>query len=145
MQYLSILVGLLLVVGPAVAHDCRGYGHHNSTGWHDCGDCARSGPCARRSSLPVETLSGTLSEINGAPAGTGVVEAWLKTGAGTILVRLGPADFLRQNGVALQEGAAITVKGVRAASSGNDLFIATEVEAGGKSLSLRGANGKPLW
>lgn len=93
----------------------------------------------------MENLKGTISEIHRAPSPSGVIEAWLKTAESTVLVRLGPADFLRQNGLTLNEGVSIAVSGYRAASSDNHLLIATEVEIGGKKLLLRCGRGRPLW
>jgi len=137
-------MGSLLAVAPAAAHDCLGHSHHYYGG-HDCADCGRIGQYAQPSSAPIQNLKGTISEIHRAPSATGVIEAWLKTAGSTVLVRLGPADFLRQNGLTLNEGASIAVKGYRAASSDDDLLIATEVEIGGKTLLLRSGRGRPLW
>lgn len=100
---------------------------------------------AQSRSAPLETLRGTVSEINRAPTAAAVTEVWLRTAGGTILVRLGPADFLKQNGAALKEGDQIAVKGYHAGSAADDLLIATELEVGGKSLALRSGHGKPLW
>ena len=93
----------------------------------------------------MESLDGTISEIRRGPSGSGIVEAWLKTAGGTVLVRLGPADFLAQNGLRLNEGSLTAVKGYRAGTPDEDLLIATRVEIGGKSLLLRTGRGMPLW
>jgi len=139
-----LIIGSLLAVAPVAAHDCRGYGHRHN-GRHDCADCGLVGQYAQQRSAPTETLKGTVSEIHRAPTAAGVIEAWLRTPGSTILVRLGPADFLRQNGLTLNEGDSIAVKGYRAASSEDDVLIATEVEVGGRTLLLRSGRGRPLW
>jgi len=142
-----ILMGLLLPAVPAAAQDCQGYGHHH--GGHDCWDCGRIGqqnaPNVRQSSAPLESLKGTIAEIHRPAVATGVVEAWLKTSGNTVLVRLGPADFLRQNGLNLTEGGPMAVKGYRAAASDEDMVIVTEIESGGKAVLLRNGRGRPLW
>ena len=142
----AILIGSLLAAAPAVAHDCcHGYDHHYYGGHHCCADCGRVGPSTQQSSAPVENLKGTIAEINHPPSAAGVVEAWLKTAGSTVLIRLCPADFLRQNGLTLKEGTPIAVKGYRAGSSDDDSLIATEIEIGGKTLPLRSGRGQPLW
>src|SRR5579872_1848855 len=119
--YLTIMMISFLAVAPVAAHDCHGYSHHYDGG-HDCADCGRVGQYAQPGSSPIEAVKGTVSEIRRAPTAAGVIEAWLKTGGSTILIRLSPADFLRQNSLTLNEGDPITVKGYRAASSDGDLL-----------------------
>lgn len=106
----------------------------------------RAAQCPRRR-LPasVHAVADKTRSVARAPSATGIIEAWLKTAGTAVLARLGPADFLRQNGLTLKEGASIVVKGYRAASSDDDLLIATEVEIGGKTLLLRSGRGRPLW
>jgi len=145
MKYsLLLALGSFLAVAPVAAHDCHGYGYHCYRG-HECPDFGPIGQYAQQSSVRMETLTGTISEIYRAPAAAGVVEAWLKTAASTILVRLAPVGFLKQNGLTLNEGVSIAVKGYRTISSGGDVLIATEVEIGGKTLLLRSGRGRPLW
>lgn len=145
MKYcLILLIASLLAVVPVAAHDCYGHPHH-AMGGHDCPGCARAGWNAQPASAPAETLQGTVSEIRRPPVAAGVVEAWLKTSAGAVLVRLAPADYLRQNGLTLAEGAHLTVKGYRAASSDGDVLIAAEAAGGGKTVLLRNGRGQPLW
>jgi len=140
-----ILLGSLLAAAPAAAHDCHGYDHHYCGDHHCCADCGRVGPSTQQSSAPIENLKGTISEIAHPPSATGIVEVWLKTAGSTVLIRLCPADFLKQNGLTLNEGTPIALKGYRVASSDDDLLIATEIVIGGKTLSLRSGRGKPLW
>lgn len=128
-----LLISSLLAVAPAAAHDRHGYGHHYDDG-HECGDCGRIGRYAQQFPATVESLKGTIAEIRSGPSTSGIIEAWLKAAGGTVLVRLGPVNFLAQNGLKLNEGASITVKGYRAVIADDDLLIATEVEIGGKTL-----------
>jgi hypothetical protein len=88
-------------------------------------------------------LSGTVAEIRRPQTDAGVLEVWLKTGSGTVLVRLAPPVFLRQNGLAVREGEGLAVRGYDGGPEG--LFTATEVERDGKPVSLRSSRGKPLW
>jgi hypothetical protein len=140
--YCLTLMNALLMTVPAAAQGCQGDGHHH--GGHDCADCGHGG-YSQQSSARMESLQGTILEIHRPAAVTGVVEAWLKTPGSTVLVRLGPSDFLRQKGLTLNEGGPIAVKGYRAASSDEDMVIVTELESGGKTLLLRNERGRPLW
>ena len=137
----AMLIGSLLAAAPAPAHDCHGYGHHDYD-WHGCVDCGGPALSAQPRSAPIQTLKGTISEISHT---AGAVQAWVKASGATILVRLGPAEFLRQNGVSLAGGDTISVKGYLADSPDGDLLFATEIEAAGKILLLRTSRGKPLW
>lgn len=147
MNYPALVLGLCVAVGPAMAHDCHGH-HHD---WADC-DCGRDCNWRRgtgqvstaRIARPIELLKGTLVDLNRA-SGTAVLETWLKTGSETVLVRMAPITFLHSKGVSLSEGESVEVKGYRAASSGDDLFVVTEVSAQGKSVQLRSDRGVPLW
>lgn len=137
-------LGLALIVALAVmplpAHEC--YGHHAHH--DDC--CGQQGQkCWRQpaSGTPLETLQGTVAEISPL-SDSAVLEIWLKAGNDTRLVRLAPEPFLKQNGVSLKLGDTLSVRGYRT-GRGAELFVAAELELGGKSLVLRGEHGRPAW
>jgi hypothetical protein len=145
-------LGLALIaalsVMPLPAHDCFGHndccgheGYHH--GWQ--GDPQQGQRCWRQwtDAAPVETLQGTVAEINPLSVSP-VVEIWLKTGKDTTLVRLAPEPFLKQNGFSLRPGDSLSVRGYRT-SRGSELFVARELELAGKSLVLRGEHGRPAW
>lgn len=132
---------LLAATVPVLAHDCHGRGH-----WQGCypaHDCYRSSDSAGPGpSASQEALSGTISEV----VRTGsITQVWVKTAQGTVLVRLGPAGFLEQGGILLNEGDRIDVKGYRPAWSADDLVVATEVSTSNRTLALRSGRGRPLW
>jgi hypothetical protein len=140
---LGILFIAALAAMPLPAHDCCGHGasHH---GGPDC--CDPPGQhCWRQStrSTALETLQGTVAEINSL-SDSPIVEVWLKSGKDTTLVRLAPDPFLKQNGVSLKPGVTLAVRGYRTGGS-SDLFVARELEWDGKSVVLRGERGRPSW
>lgn len=147
MNYPALVLGLCVMVVPAVAHDCHGHHHSwaDSDYGRDCNWARGTGPGGTaRMIRPIESLKGTLVDLNRA-SGTTVLETWLKTGSDTVLVRMAPNAFLHTKGVTLSEGESVDVKGYRAASSGDDLFVVTEVSAQGKRVQLRSDRGVPLW
>ncbi len=149
---LGLALMAALAAMPLPAHDCCGHhayhdeccGHYAyDHGWRDCEQQGQN--CWRQpaSGTPLETLQETVAEFNplsDSPA----VEIWLKVGKDTTLVRLAPEPFLKQNGFSLKPGDALSVRGYRT-SRGSELFVAAELELGGKSLVLRGEHGRPAW
>ncbi len=69
----------------------------------------------------------------------------MKTDAGTEDVRLGPAAFVQSKGFAFAAGDAVTVTGSKISVAGKAVVVAREVRKGGKVLTLRDENGRPLW
>jgi len=139
---------------PAAAHCCG----HNGYAWGGgscCWDCdhhsSRQAPQAERQSSTianVETLDGKVAEVvylPGPTADSGMVEIRLQSANQRHLIRLAPSGFLKQNGLLLREGDAVSVKGFRVTGMEGDLLVATELHAGNKSLALRDASGMPAW
>ncbi|HVP45452.1 MAG TPA: hypothetical protein VMT32_02670 [Bryobacteraceae bacterium] len=137
--------GLALIAAfaiiPLSAHDCCDHGayHH---GWWDCEQQGQH--CWRQPAKAiVETLQGTVAEVNGL-SDSDIVEIWLKSAKNTTLVRLAPQSFLQQNGFNLKPGDSLSVTGYWAGRD-SEFFIARDVQVGGKSLVLRGEHGRPAW
>ncbi len=98
-------------------------------------------------SKTVETLSGEVAAVGkytprGKPEG---VRFTLKTDQGPIEVILGRGSYLEQQGLKLEPQDKVTVKGSRVAVEGKPTIIAAEVTKGGKTITLRDANGMPVW
>jgi len=166
------LTGLLLAIpmtaflyGPsAYGHNC---GHHGGCassysrdhGCLDCGawtsDSRRSnsqstanGARARSRPAKVQTIEGKIAEViylPGATPETALVELRLADETDAILVRLGPAGFLRQNALHLREGDTIAVTGYRVSAGSDDLLVATEVTKQGKTVRMRDEWGRSAW
>ncbi len=60
-------------------------------------------------------------------------------------LHLGPYWYLQSKGITLQEGAKIKVKGYLISQDSQLHLVAAELNAGGKVVQLRDANGWPLW
>ena len=83
--------------------------------------------------------------LPGSAPDNGMVEIRLQSAAQMHLVRLAPTGFLKQGGLRLREGETVTVKGFAVAGMEGDIFVAGEIRAGDKTLTLRDARGLPAW
>ena len=96
----------------------------------------------------MQNLEGKISEIvylPGATPDTGVVEVRMQAAGQNKLIRLAPCGFLNQSGLDLKEGDEVSLKGFRVAGTDGELIVATAIQKGDKSLSLRDPRGQPLW
>ena len=69
----------------------------------------------------------------------------LKTDQGTMLVHLGPTQYLEQQQLAPKVGDTMSVTGSKLTTAKGDVILAAEVKTGGKTITLRDAQGIPLW
>ena len=154
-------LGIVSLIGafgpaPAIGHDC---GHHGSYS-SDCQNRDHHGHYATPRSVPFRgsgalsgaagqrTVEGKISEViylPGSAADNGMVEIRLQSADQIHLVRLAPTGFLKQGGLRLREGETVSIKGYSVAGMDGDIFVATDIRAGEKKLSLRDARGTPLW
>jgi hypothetical protein len=94
------------------------------------------------------TIKGTIEEvkqISGPRGGPGGAHLILKTDKETLEVRLGPTTFLEKEKFTFAKGDQIEVTGSKVKIEGADALIAREVKKGGKTLTLRDAQGVPAW
>lgn len=81
----------------------------------------------------LKTLNGSLIQIG---------DEWgLKVGGTAYEIHMGPIGFRDSKGIVLKDGATATVKGF---VYGTDIAVAT-LETGGKSILLRGDDGRAAW
>ncbi len=69
----------------------------------------------------------------------------LKTDQGTMLVHLGPTRFLEQQQFAPKVGDTMSVTGSKLTTGKGDVILAAEVKSGNKTVTLRDAQGIPVW
>ena len=158
------LIAFLSFVGPIplAGHEGYHHGYTNSSCW-DCGhhsqyqDSHCQGPQVQRQwrgegtsrqVTNLETVEGKITEViylPGATPSSGMVEIRILSANQVSLVRLAPSGYLKQGGLLLREGDAVTVKGYRVAAAEDDLLVATEIRNGTKQLTLRDANGRQAW
>jgi hypothetical protein len=70
---------------------------------------------------------------------------YLKTDQGTMAVLLGPVKFLEQQQFAPKVGDTMSVTGSKLTTGKGEVIMAAEVKSGGKTLTLRDAQGIPAW
>jgi len=94
------------------------------------------------------TVQGTVEEVKqvpdrrGGPGGTHLI---VKTDSETLNVRLGPSTFLTNQNFTFAQGDHIEVTGSKMKFHGADALIAREVKKGDAVLTLRNAQGIPVW
>ena len=139
----------LLAAAPALAQPCCHH-HHSCNGCADCGSYAPLGPNTGRWRAPaVETREGKVTEVvylPGRSAGASMVELRLQAAAAKpLLVRLAPSGYLKDNGLLIREGDTVTVQGYPVSGMEGDLLVATQVQKGEKTLTLRDSFGRENW
>ncbi len=148
-----VWTGAIVLLGclgglPAAAHDCGHWGYDGDHCWYSGHHWRSVRPPAGVSSTATQTLAGKVSEIiylPGATADSGMVEIRLQADGQARLVRLAPVGFLKQSGLSLREGDAITVQAYVVSAMEGDLLVATEIQQGNRRLSLRDTRGRPAW
>jgi len=97
----------------------------------------------------VETVTGEVFSVDRITPMKGMsygVRIVLKTNKETITVHLGPGWYIEnQDVVRIAPKDKIEVKGSRITFEGNPVLIAAEVKKGAEVLTLRDANGFPVW
>ena len=93
------------------------------------------------------TVQGTVEEVTQATRGQGWggTHLTLKSDQGTVDVHLGPTRFLEANKFTAAKGDQLKVTGSKIQYEGHDTLIAREVTKGGRTLTLRNAQGIPAW
>jgi hypothetical protein len=71
--------------------------------------------------------------------------AHLKTDQGTIVVHLGPAEFLAQQQFRPKTGDVLEVSGGKINTRKGEVFLVNTVKSGSRTFQLRDANGLPVW
>jgi hypothetical protein len=94
------------------------------------------------------TVKGTVEEIkqiSGPRGGPGGAHLILKTDKETLEVHLGPTAFLEQEKFTFAKGDQVEVTGSKVKIGATDALLAREVKKGDKTLTLRNAQGVPMW
>jgi len=93
------------------------------------------------------TVEGTVETVNQMTGwqGWGGAHLQLKTDSETMDVHVGPSWFLSQNKVTFAKGDQIEVIGLKLKFANADALLAREITKGDQKLTLRNANGFPVW
>ena len=121
----------------------RGMGRGGGRGW---------GPGTPYAKLynpqTVETISGEVVSVDKITPMKGMyygIHVMVKTDKETISVHLGPGWYVENQDVGIMPKDKIQVKGSRITFDGKPALIASEVTKGDEVLTLRDANGFPVW
>jgi sporulation protein YlmC with PRC-barrel domain len=101
----------------------------------------------------LETMEGTVENVDNEilEPGVGLTDSLVvldvKTATGKERVRLGPDDYLQQQGIEIKEGDQVEITGSRVTRDGENLILASKVtlKRDGKVLALRQTDGTPKW
>jgi hypothetical protein len=93
------------------------------------------------------TVKGTVEEVRNVTGrrGWGGTHLTLKTGDKSMDVHVGPAWFISKNKFTFAKGDEVEVIGSKVAYQGADALVAREIKKGDKTLTLRNADGFPVW
>jgi hypothetical protein len=90
-------------------------------------------------------VKGVIEDIREAPGGISGTQLSVKTDTKTILVYVGPGDFLREIEVSFNKGDQINVIGAKAPNATDDEILAREITVGSNTFTLRDGKGVPIW
>jgi sporulation protein YlmC with PRC-barrel domain len=97
----------------------------------------------------VHTINGTVMDVGKflpAQAGLEGLQLRVKADDGkTVIVFLGPRDYITQQSFLVASGDRVTVTGADAKIGSRSVLLATQIKSNDQSLQLRDVNGKPLW
>ena len=96
----------------------------------------------------VQTVSGEVVSVDKFTPASGMssgVHLLVKTATETISVHLGPSWFIENQDTKIAPKDRIEFKGSRITYKGKPAVIAAEVKKGDEVLTLRDANGVPVW
>ncbi len=93
------------------------------------------------------TVSGAVEEVKTytRDRGWGGTHLDLKTDSGTFDVHVGPTHYITSKGFKFAKGDKVEVTGSKVTFGDHEAIIAREIKKGGKTLTLRDAQGIPEW
>ena len=139
---LTILALGLLLNGPVLAQPAGGQGMGPGQGG---GMGPGRGMGKMYNPQTVTTIKGTVESV-GPKGRRGQHESRIiKTDQGSIMVHLGPTQYMNQLQIQLNPGDVVEVTGSTMAKAGKTMLLAKEVTVNGKTFKLRDDQGLPLW
>ncbi|HTW31887.1 MAG TPA: hypothetical protein VMD76_09420 [Candidatus Sulfotelmatobacter sp.] len=90
-------------------------------------------------------IKGTVEDIREVPGEFQGTHLVIKTDTGTVLVRLAPADFLKEMDASFNKGDQVVVTGAKAPDSTEEVILAREIVVGNNDMTLRDDKGVPVW
>ncbi len=97
-------------------------------------------------SATEKTIRGEVQDVRhtqrGRVPGTHLI---VKTESETVDVRLGPSDYIQNQGFTFAKGDTVELVGSKVRVAEVDVLIAREVTKEGRKLTLRDSAGRPMW
>ncbi len=90
-------------------------------------------------------IKGVVDEIREVPGQWEGTHLVVKTSTGTVIVHVGPSDFLKEMDMTFKVGDQVEVVGSKAPNATEEEILAREVVVGNNSMTLRDAKGIPIW
>jgi hypothetical protein len=90
-------------------------------------------------------VKGVIEDIRQVPGGAEGTQLAVKTDTKTILVYVGPGDFLKEIEVSFSKGDKVDVLGAKAPNSSDEKILAREITVGSNTFTLRDDKGIPVW
>ena len=146
MKKTMMLIAAVTTLGLAFAGEAlpqRGAMRQGGSGWGPGTPYART-----YNPQTVETISGEVLSVDKITPMKGMsygIHIVLKTNKETIPVHLGPGWYIENQDVKIAPKDKIEVRGSRITFGGKPTLIAAEVKKGDEVLTLRDANGFPVW
>jgi len=143
MKKVAVIVSVLFLMVAANSFAEQGADWKGSGGWGMGGQYTRLYDVKT-----VETISGVIlcvDKFNPQKGMSAGIHLKVKTDKETISVHLGPVWYMEKQDVKLSPKDKIEVKGSRITFNGKPAIIAAEVKKGDEILTLRDANGVPMW
>ena len=93
------------------------------------------------------TMKGSVEEVTeqSGHRGWSGTHLTLKTDTETLDVHVGPSWFISQNQFSFAKGDQIEITGSKVKLGKGNALLAREIKKGGKTLTLRNAQGIPVW
>jgi hypothetical protein len=90
-------------------------------------------------------VKGVIEDIRQVPGGVEGTQLAVKTDTKTILVYVGPGEFLKEIEVSFSKGDKVDVVGAKAPNSPEEEILAREITVGTNTFTLRDDKGVPVW
>lgn len=90
-------------------------------------------------------VKGVIEDIRDVPGDLGGTNLAVKTDSKTILVYVGPGDFLKEIEVSFNKGDQVDVTGCKAPNTTEEVLLAREITVGSNTFTLRDDKGIPVW
>jgi len=90
-------------------------------------------------------IKGVVEDIREVPGDFQGTHLLVKTDTTTVLVRLAPADFLKEMDTSFKKGDQVEIVGAKATDTTEEVILAREVTVGNNTCTLRDDKGIPVW